>query len=234
MKDDIEHKHVEMLTGKDLRESLREEYYEDGRNKLVGEELLKGFEIISKYPKSVTFFGSSRFREDNKYYKEAREIARRIAEDLKYAIVSGGGPGIMEAANRGARDGGGKSIGFSIKLPTEQMSNEYIDEEINFFYFFTRKVSLAFSAEAYLFFPGGFGTLDEFFEMATLVQTRKIENIPVILVGSEYWNKVDNLIKETLLQENATIDGSDLNIYTITDDVNEILSIIRRAPPRKT
>lgn len=199
---------------------------------IVNNELLAGLELIKDYPKSVTFFGSSRFPSDNKYYKIALELSGRIAKDLNYAVVSGGGPGIMEAANKGAFESGGVSLGVIIKLP-QQDNNHYLTKFREFTFFFDRKVVLSFSAETYVFFPGGFGTLDELFELVTLVQTRKIPKVPIILVGSEYWNKLHEFIKETLFKDYSAIDEEDMKIYRIIDSIDEIIEIIKNAPLRK-
>ncbi len=181
--------------------------------------------------KSVTFFGSARFNEDNHYYQKARELASRIVKETGYSIVTGGGGGIMEAASRGAKEAGGHVVGFTIELPKEQATNKYVDDEIFFHYFFTRKVSLVYSAEAFVYFPGGFGTLDEFFEVMTLVQNYKIAPTPIIMYGTEYWKHFDDIFKNVLLKE-GTISEKDLDIYTITDDMDEILDIIKNADVR--
>jgi hypothetical protein len=189
-------------------------------------------DFIKKHPRSVTFFGSSRFTEDNPHYQKARAIAKKISQELNYAVVTGGGPGIMEAANRGASEVGGASLGFGIELPDQQRLNPYVKNAAMFRYFFTRKVSLAFSAETYLFFPGGLGTLDEFFELATLIQTKKIPPVPIILVGNEFWQPIHNFMKKVLYEKHKSIDESDMKIYTMTEDEDEILDIIRNAPMR--
>lgn len=138
----------------------------------------------------------------------------------------------MEAANRGAKEAGGRSIGFNIELPKEQNINPYVTESLSFHYFFTRKVSLSFSAEAYIFFPGGLGTMDEFFELATLVQTHKIDKVPIILVGDGYWKTLESFMKNNLLARDM-IDEEDLDTFTITDDEDKVLSIVKSAPMRK-
>ncbi len=195
----------------------------------ISEEFEAGFSLIMDHPKSVTFFGSSRFTEDNQYYKKARRIAERVSR-LGYAVVTGGGLGIMEAANRGAYEAGGPSLGISIKLPHEQSVNKYVTKNLDLYYFFSRKVTLAYSAETYIIFPGGFGTLDEFFEIATLVQTHKVSPVPIILVGESYWNPLDNFIKDELLQKNKAIDAKDTKIYTITDDESEVVHMVAESP----
>jgi len=201
------------------------------RLSLIGKEFAEGFEIMRKYPRSVTFFGSSRFPESHEYYAKARTIAGRIAKE-GYAIVTGGGGGIMEAANRGAREVGGDSIGFNISLPFEQKLNQYVTKHMSFTYFFSRKVLLAFSAEAFIFFPGGFGTLDEFFEILTLIQTRKIPRVPLILAGNDYWMKLDRYIHDELLRTYDAIDPEDTNLYNITEDPDEIVRLVASAPLR--
>lgn len=199
----------------------------------VGRELSEGLAFIRKYPKSVSFFGSAKLDEGSEYSEKARSLAKKIVEETGYAIASGGGPGIMEGVNKGAKEGGGDSLGLGIELPNEQRINPYVTDSYEFYYFFTRKVSLAFSAEAYIYFPGGFGTLDEFFEILTLVQTKKIQKVPIILVGNEYWKPIDKLMREHLLEKFKTIDKEDLDLYTITEDEDEIVEIIKKAPLRK-
>lgn len=198
---------------------------------LIGQEFTTGFEFVKNYPRSVTFFGSARTKPNDLYYEKAKTLAMRIVGELHYSIVTGGGPGIMEAANRGAFETGGNSLGLTIELPHEQVTNQYLTDEIGFHYFFSRKVCLSFSAEAYVFFPGGFGTLDEFTEILTLVQTRKIPKAPIILFGSEYWKPLEHFFKENLLKERL-IDEEDLHLYTITDSESEALEIIKNAPVR--
>lgn len=217
-------------------EPLSREAIEKTTNERVNdieEEFRRGFAFIQKHPRSVTFWGSARFKEGNEHYEQARRLGKRIVEELDYSVVTGGGPGIMEAGNRGAYEGGGKSLGLTIKLPMEQRTNAYVTDSCDFYYFFSRKVTLAFAAEAYLYFPGGFGTLDELFEILTLVQTGKIEGkIPIILIGSDYWKPLDAFIRKELLKDHSAISPEDLNLYTITDDEDEIMEIIKNAPIR--
>ncbi len=194
-------------------------------------ELTKGFDFIKNCKGSVTFFGSSKVEEESEDYKKCREIAKRISTELKYTITTGGGPGIMEAANRGAYESGGQSVGFTINLPNQQVTNKYLTDHIGFNYFFSRKVCLTFSAEAFIYFPGGFGTFDEIFELLTLVQTNKIPKVPIILVGSIFWNNFETYLKNNLLAENK-IDPEDLNLYHITDSIDEIIEIIKNTPKR--
>lgn len=197
----------------------------------ITHEFTKGFDFIKSCPNSVTFFGSSMVDENHEDYEKCRKIAGRIAKELKYTVVTGGGPGIMEAANRGAYENGGESIGLTINLPKEQVTNSFLTSHLGFDYFFSRKVCLTYSAEAFVYFPGGFGSFDELFEILTLVQTKKINPVPVILVGKNFWSKFDSLVKDTLLANNK-IDPEDINLYTITDDEDEILEIIKNAPER--
>ena len=192
----------------------------------ISREFTEGFDFLADYSKSVTFFGANQFREDNPHYADARKLASHIVEKLGYSVFSGGGPGIMEAANRGAFEAGGNSLGLLIKLPEGQITNKYITKSFASYYFFVRKVLLSFSAEAFIFFPGGFGTLDEFFEILTLVQTKKMVDIPIICVGSEYWNKLKKFMEEEQLSRGA-ITTEDLNLFHIVDDHDKIIEIIK-------
>lgn len=203
----------------------------DDRLYEITREFSSGFKFLESFPKSVTYFGSTNFTEDNPYYIKARALASRIVKELGYAVITGGGPGIMEAGNRGALEAGGESIGLTIRLPEAQIMNKYLTKHIDFYYFYSRKVCLSYSAEAYIFFPGGFGTLDEFFEIITLRQTNKISDVPIIAVGAEYWQKIRQLMKDDLLPR-GTIKPEDVNLFTITDDEEEILEIVRKAPIR--
>lgn len=192
-------------------------------------EFVEGFQFISGFSRPVAFFGSSRFDENDEYYKKARKLAKKLAED-KYNIITGGGPGIMEAANRGAKEGKGKSIGINIKL-FGQKANKYAEEEIDFHYFFVRKVMLSFASYGYVFFPGGFGTLDEFFEMITLIQTKAIEEpITVVAVGKEYWNPLLKWMENSLIKKFETISKEDLEIFEVVDSIDEAHKIIKESP----
>lgn len=195
------------------------------------EELLDGFHAVRKFPKSVTFFGSARFPEGHEYYEKARRLAARICKE-GFTVVTGGGPGIMQAGNHGATEHCGCSVGFNIELPMEQVINPYVTHGVNFHYFYTRKVTMFFSAEVYVYFPGGFGTLDEFFELVTLVQTRKMPRVPIVLVGTDFWGPVQELCKDLLLNKFETISPEDLDLYTVTDDEDEVLEIVKNAPTR--
>jgi|SRR5581483_4158968 len=219
------HAQIVPLTRRELHETATERVH------LISKEFTEGFKFLSHYPQSVTIFGGSHFKESDKEYVWARNLATRIVTDLNYSIVTGGGPGIMEAANRGAFESGGLSVGMTIELPHAQLQNPFLTKNLSFHYFFSRKVCMAFAAEAYVFFPGGYGTLDELFEIVTLVQTNKMEKVPIILVDSTFWNPLNDIMKQTLLPR-GTIDESDLSLYTITDSNDEILDIIRKAPKR--
>lgn len=197
----------------------------------IAEEFNKGFGFLADYPRSVTFFGSSLMTPNDPYCESARILAGRIAKELGYAILTGGGPGIMEAANRGASENNGTSLALTIRLPNPQIVNNYITRQVDPDYFFVRKVCLSFLAEAYVFFPGGLGTLDEFFELLTLLQTRKIKGVPLICVGVEYWRKLEVFMRDVLVAR-GLIAPEDLDLYTLTDNHDEVLNIIRSAPVR--
>jgi uncharacterized protein (TIGR00730 family) len=192
----------------------------------IDTEFADGFDFINKYNDTVSIFGSAMpWDETNRHYQKARELAKILSED-GYSIVTGGGPGIMEAGNRGAQEAGGHSLGLNIQLPREQYLNPYATESMSFRYFFTRKVLLAFGAMAYVYFPGGFGTFDELFEIITLIQTKKMPPAPVILVGSEFWTGIDRFVRTYMLKEEGTITEKELDLYTITDDIMVIKTII--------
>ncbi|MES3004764.1 MAG: TIGR00730 family Rossman fold protein [Patescibacteria group bacterium] len=216
---------VRTITKKELHETAVE------RTHHITREFTDSFNFLKKFPKSVSFFGGERINEDDPYYEKTRSLANLIVKRLNYAVVTGGGRGIMEAANMGAAQAGGKSIGLTIELPNHLIQNAFINANLNFHYFFSRKVALAFAAEAYIFLPGGFGTFDEFFEILTLVQTKKIEAVPIILVGGEFWRSFDEVIKKEMLTR-GTIDEHETSLYTITDDEEEIIQIIQNAPVR--
>lgn len=189
-------------------------------------EFVDGFEFLSNLEATVTFFGSARLREDHKYYQLARDLAYRLSKQ-GFTIVTGGGPGIMEAGNRGASEAGGKSVGLNIKLPLEQEFNPYVKQGIGFHYFMSRKFMLDYSAMAYVFFPGGFGTLDELFTISTLIQTGKAErNVPIVLVGREFWEPLLNWTRQELVARWRTVSAPDLKIWQITDDMVKAAKII--------
>ncbi|MDA1337153.1 MAG: TIGR00730 family Rossman fold protein [bacterium] len=193
----------------------------------ITQEFAKGFHFLRNYGKSATFFGSARCIAGDKHYEEARKLASLLAGD-GFAIITGGGPGIMEAANKGAVEAGGQSAGINIQLGKTQNANPYVKESVSFYYFFARKVMLSFASEVYIFFAGGFGTLDEFFELVTLVQTRKIDPIPIILVGEEYWNPLIKWIAKDLYEKRKNIDKEDMKIYRVVKDATEAAKIIKK------
>jgi len=189
-------------------------------------EFLQGFESLHVTGPAVTVFGSARFPENHRYYRLAREVGRRLAE-AGYAVITGGGPGIMEAANRGAKEAGGLSVGCNITLRREQAPNAYLDDFVQFDHFFVRKVMLVKYSSAFIVLPGGFGTLDEVFETLTLIQTCTIEQFPVILMGSEFWSRMTAFFEESLLVE-RTIDPDDVRLFQITDSPEGAVAIINR------
>lgn len=195
-------------------------------------EFIDGFQFLADLKKEVSFFGSARFSKNNQYYKEARKLAKMLGKK-GFTIITGGGPGIMEAANRGATDAGAESIGLNIQLEKEQRINKYVKKGIGFHYFFTRKTMLSASAQVYIFFPGGFGTLDEFFEMTTLIQTKKMERIPVVLVGKKYWEPLLEWIDTQVHTENHAIKKQDMNIYKLVDSAKEAYDIIVESKERE-
>ena len=173
----------------------------------------------------VTVFGSARFKEDHSYYAMARDVGARLT-DIGFTVMTGGGPGIMEAANRGAREAGGRSIGCNIILPQEQQANPYLDRVVTFRYFFVRKVMLVKYSYAFIVMPGGVGTMDELFEALTLIQTKKILSFPVVLMGEEYWQPLVDLLKRMV--EAGTISASDLDLVMVTDSVDEAMAHVQK------
>ena len=189
-------------------------------------EFVDGFEELSNVKEAVSVFGSARASVSSKYYKIAEETAFRLAKN-GYAIITGAGPGIMEAATKGAKDANGQSIGLNILIPTMQKPNKYVTKLLEFKYFFCRKVMFAKYSMAFVVFPGGFGTLDELFEAITLVQTKRVEPFPVILVGKEYWKGLTSWIKGTLLKE-ETIEEKDLKLFSVVDTPQEVMAAINK------
>lgn len=187
-------------------------------------EFVDGFEELANITPSVSIFGSSNFTPDNPYYRLTEEISRNLS-DAGYSIVTGGGQGIMKAANKGAYAGKSESIGLNIKLPKEQQANIYQDISLHFKHFFVRKVMLVKYASAYIILPGGFGTLDELSEIITLVQTKKTQKVPIILVGTSFWEGLITWFKNTLVTNNA-INSEDLNLITIVDKPSEVMQTI--------
>lgn len=189
-------------------------------------EFVEGFETLSQCHPAVSIFGSTRVKPEDEIYTKAERIGELLAQS-GFAIITGGGPGVMEAANKGASKVGGKSIGLNIELPLEQKPNPYANITLRFRYFFVRKVMFVKYAVAYVILPGGFGTLDELFESVTLIQTNKIKPFPVILVGSEYWKGLLNWLRDVVLKE-GKISQSDLEIFRVVDDPEEVLKIIKK------
>ena len=187
-------------------------------------DFFKGFNRLRRIGPCVTVFGSARFKEGDEYYELARKVGKKLGE-AGYAVMTGGGPGVMEAANRGAKDAGAMSIGCNIILPQEQSLNPFTDINISFDYFFIRKVMLVKYSNAFILMPGGFGTLDEMFETLTLIQTETIKDFPVIAIGSEYWKELRPFMEKTMIKH-GTIDPGDLDLIHITDDLDEVIAII--------
>lgn len=191
----------------------------------INGEVQAGYNIIRKYHKTVTIFGSARTPMDSPDYIKARELAARLARE-DYAVITGGGHGIMGAANQGAQEAGGASIGFNIALPHEQTLNAYTTESYAFSHFAPRKIAMTLYADAYIYFPGGYGTFDELTEILTLIQTGKTNKAPIILVGSHFWNAFDELSRNALLTYKS-ISEEDLHLYTITDDIEEVIELVK-------
>jgi uncharacterized protein (TIGR00730 family) len=190
-------------------------------------EFVDGFEKMSRIGPCVSIFGSARTKPNNPYYKLAEEIAFKLTRE-GYGVITGGGPGIMEAANKGAKAGGGKSVGLNIVLPFEQSSNTFVDNDknINFDYFFVRKTIFLKYSQGFIAMPGGFGTLDELFESITLIQTNKVAHFPIVLVGQKYWEGLLNWVKQTMLLEEHNINEKDLDLFRIVDTADEAVVII--------
>jgi len=188
-------------------------------------EFVEGFEVLSQVGRAVSIFGGSRVARGNKYYKLAEDTAYLLAKE-GYAIITGSGPGIMEAGNKGASRAKGHSIGLNIQIPMEQQSNKYVDTLLDFRYFFVRKVMFVKYAKAFVIMPGGFGTLDELFESLNLIQTDRIGKFPVVLMGREYWKGMLSWLKATVLK-NGNISPKDLDIFKVTDSPEEVVEIIR-------
>jgi uncharacterized protein (TIGR00730 family) len=185
----------------------------------IAEEFRQGFEAVDRIPKpAVTIFGSARVREGDLPYEQARAVARRFSQE-GWSVVTGGGPGVMEAANRGAKEGRGLSVGFNIELPHEQQSNPYLDLSLRFHHFYVRKTMFVKAAEGFVVFPGGFGTADELFEALTLIQTGKVLHFPVVLVGSDYWEELLTWIRAEALATGMVSEG-DLELLRVTDDLD--------------
>ena len=194
--------------------------------KVMG-EFVQGFEKMAKIGPCVSIFGSARTQPDNKYYKMAEEIAAKVVRH-GYGVITGGGPGIMEAGNKGANSQGGKSVGLNIDLPFEQNNNIYIDRDksIDFDYFFVRKVMFVKYSQGFIVLPGGFGTMDELFEALTLIQTKKIGRFPIVLVGREYWTGLVDWLKQTMLEMDGNISAPDMDLFNVVDTATEAVDVI--------
>jgi uncharacterized protein (TIGR00730 family) len=195
-------------------------------------EFVEGFDTLSDVRYAVTVFGSARTRPDDPYYEKAVQTTRLLARH-SFPIITGGGPGIMEAANRGAQEGNGLSIGCNIELPFEQGTNPYVERSINFRYFFVRKTMFVKYSTAFIVFPGGFGTMDELFEALTLIQTGKVKHFPVVLFGREYWKGLRDWLAERVAGE-GKIDTKDLDLFHVTDDPEEAVKLVVQARERRT
>ena len=183
-------------------------------------EFVEGFEVLRKYGLAATFFGTARTSFDGHYYDDATALAGRLAK-AGFAVITGGNAGVMQAANKGAYEAGGASIGLNIRLDSNPELNQYLTESVTFDHFFVRKVMLAFASEVYIYFPGGFGTLDEFTEVLTLVQTKKIRKVPIVLYGKEYWTPLIEWFRASLLDKYQAIDAVDLDLFHVVDSVDE-------------
>ncbi|HPA18116.1 MAG TPA: TIGR00730 family Rossman fold protein [Verrucomicrobiae bacterium] len=220
---EIEHAERQLLLGRrergaDLESAVR-----------VFLEFLRGYESLDFEGPCVTVFGSARFKEDHPYYRMARALGKKLAQE-GFVVMTGGGPGIMEAANRGAKEGGGFTIGCNIRLPHEQRPNRYLDRFVEFEHFFVRKVMLVKYSCAFVVFPGGFGTLDETFEAITLVQCEKIERFPIVAMGTDFWIHMHDFVRNALVAE-RTVTREDLEILKLSDSVEEVARYIRRGIP---
>jgi len=189
-------------------------------------EFVDGFEVLSQIGKAVSIVGSSRTKPNSKYYKLAEQVAYLLAKE-GYAIITGCGPGLMEAANKGARRAKGKSIGLNIQIPAEQKPNKYVDELLDFHYFFVRKVMFVKYAKAFVIMPGGYGTMDEFMEALNLIQTERISKFPVVLFGKAYWRGLISWLRNTTLKA-GNISSQDLKIFTVTDSPKEVVEVIKK------
>lgn len=210
------------MTQRDHKDALR---HESWRVLRIMSEFVEAFDTLSRIAPAVSVFGSARTLPDDKYYHLAVECGAKLAEK-GFAVITGGGPGIMEAANKGAAQAGGSSVGLNITLPMEQMPNPYQNIELDFRYFFVRKVMFVKYARGFIIFPGGFGTMDEFFEALTLIQTLKVVPFPVVLIGRQFWSGMLDWIARVMDAEYHTISPEDFNLFSVTDDVDEAVNIV--------
>lgn len=212
------------------KELLRDEYYQEQSWRIfrIMAEFVAGFELLKKYHWAVSIFGSARSDAEHSIYADAEKLAARLAKE-GFPIITGGASGIMEAANKGAYEAGGKSVGLNIDLHQEQGFNRYLTDMERFHYFFTRKVMLSYASEVYVFFPGGFGTLDEFFEIITLIQTKKIDRIPVVLVGKEYWQGMIQWMNDTVIGRYKAIYPEEMELFYVAESVDDAFNYIMKA-----
>jgi len=189
-------------------------------------EIVEGIETLSNVHNAVTIFGSARIQPENIYYQKTEKLARLLVQE-KFSVITGGGPGVMEAANKGAAEAGGKSVGLNIKLPYEQKPNPYANIHLDYKYFFVRKVMFVKYAVAYVIMPGGFGTMDELFEALTLIQTKKIKAFPVILMGSEYWQGLIDWMKNTMVKQEKIL-TTDMDLIQVVDEPEEVVKLIKK------
>jgi uncharacterized protein (TIGR00730 family) len=197
----------------------------------IQSEFVEGFGLLAELPKAVTVFGSARTKRDEPYYALGQQLGVALAK-AGWAVITGGGPGVMEAANRGASEAGGLSVGLGIELPFEQHLNDWVDLGLNFRYFFARKTMFVKYAQAFVILPGGFGTMDELFEALTLVQTQKVNQFPVVLMGVDYWTGLVDWLRETMAAHEY-INPTDLDLLTITDDVDEVIALLTEADAQR-
>lgn len=223
----LTHSRIEEIFGVRLRE------LEAKRLDKIVEEFSRGFYFLRDFGLAATVFGSTRAKPEDRMYQEATKLTSLLAKE-GFAIITGGGPGIMEAANRGACEAKGRSAGINIQLLRKQSTNKYVKESVAFSYFFIRKVMLAFASEVYIFFPGGFGTLDELFELTTLIQTKKIAPVPIILVGKEYWLPLLAWIEQELYQKRGAIAKEDMKIYCLVDDAQGAFEYTQKMVVRRS
>lgn len=222
-----EHRLEQELRVCDPEKVGRTDQVDQGRIDRMSQELNDGFRLLRKYPLGATFFGSARCSIGDDIYDDATALAYKLSKS-GFSVITGGAGGVMEAANKGAHEAGGVSVGLNIMLPMEQGLNDYLSDSMTFRYFFTRKVMLTFASEVYLYFPGGFGTFDELFEILTLVQTGKIKSIPVILYGKAFWNPILELLRSHLVEKYQTIDPTDVDLMVVVDSVDEAYETVLR------
>jgi uncharacterized protein (TIGR00730 family) len=225
---DVSEKDVAWTTGQlDSLLSIKRGGFSSRRLIKIMNEFINGYKFIRHYKKAVSIFGSARTSLDKHAYAEAHKLGFELAK-AGFAVITGGGPGIMQAANEGALKFGGESVGLNIQLPNEQRINRYVNESTSFHYFFTRKVMLASVSQVYVFFPGGFGTMDELFEMLTLIQTKKVAPIKVILVNKRFWTPMLRWLENTIYGHNKAIGKSDLNLLNVVDNADEAMALVHK------